>query len=272
MTADELTVARDIDASEIAVVTDWITALDPGVASAYGARLSRFGGAVAMALPGTDTLYFNRVIGLGVFEEASRATVRDIAARYREEDTRFMVHLSPYARPAELPDWLAAEGLAPQGEWITSSRDTSPVDDYTTDLRVEPADRSRADLFARTLCSGYGMPDEWADLYECLVGRDRWTHYLALDGDHPVGTSSLFVHTPFAWCGNSSTLPAYRRRGVHTALNRVRLRAGIAAGVTTFTGETWHESGRINQSLRNHMRDGWRLSYIRTNYAEPLDE
>jgi hypothetical protein len=269
-----MTTAQDVDASEIAAVNDWMAAFGPMVAKSYGAELVREGGAVAVLLPGADTLFFNRVLGLGVFEPASRALVRDIVARYRDAGVRFMVHLSESARPETLADWLPEEGLTPQGEWITLYRDAAPVTEHATDLRVERVGRPQAGLFARTLCSGYGMPDEWADLYEGIVGREKWVHYLAMDGDVPVATSSIFLHPPFAWCGNSGVLPRYRRRGAHTALSRIRLREGIVGGVRTFTGETWQQTpgGRPNQSLRNHTRDGWRFCGIRTNYAEPLDD
>lgn len=269
-----MTTAQDVDASEIAAVTDWLAALDPLTAKSYGAEVFRAGGAVAVILPGVDTLFFNRVLGLGVFEPASRALVRDIAARYREADVRFMVHVSPSARPASLPDWLAEEGLTPQGEWITLHRDAAPAPEHSVEVRVERVGRAHAALFARTLCTGYGMPDEWADLYEGLVGRPKWTHYLAMDGDVPVATSSIFEHLPFAWCGNSAVLPRFRRQGLHTTLSRMRLADGIAAGVRTFTLETWQQTpgGRHNQSLRNHTRDGWRICQMRTNYAEPLGD
>jgi hypothetical protein len=269
-----MTIAQDIDASEIAAVTDWMAALGPSVAKSYGAELTLAGGAAMMLLPGADTLFFNRVLGLGVFQPASRELVRDIAARYQDAGVRFMVHLSPTARPESLRDWLAEEGLTPHGEWITLHRDAAPVAGHTTGLRVERVGRTHAALFAQTLCSGYGMPDEWADLYEDLVGRPHWTHYLAMDGDLPVATSSIFVHPPFAWCGNSGVLPRYRRQGVHSTLSRIRLKDGIAAGVRMFTGETWQQTpgGRPNQSLRNHTRDGWQQCQIRTNYAEPLGD
>jgi hypothetical protein len=268
-----MTTPPDVDASEIAAVTDWMAALGPQVGKSYGAELVREGGSVAVLLPGADTRFFNRVLGLGVFEPATRTLVRDIVARYRDADVRFMVHLTESARPESLADWLAEEGLTPQGEWITLYREAAPVAAPTTELRVERVGRTQAGVFARTLCSGYGMPDEWADLYVGIVGREQWVNYLAMDGDLPVATSSIFLHPPFAWCGNSAVLREYRRRGAHTALSRIRLEDGIAGGVRTFTGETWQQvpGGRPNQSLRNHTRDGWQFCQSRTNYAEPAE-
>ncbi len=179
-----------------------------------------------------------------------------------------MVHVRGDPGPAQLTEWLSEEGLVPQGQWIALHRRDEPVPGTGGGLRLERVGRPQAACFAQTLCRGYGLPDEWAPLYEGIVGRDRWRHFLALDGATPVATSSIFFNGQSAWCGNSSTLRSYRRRGLHTSLSRLRLRDGIEAGCRLFTGETWRpEQGRVNQSLRNHERDGWREIYTRVNYV-----
>ena len=180
-----------------------------------------------------------------------------------------MVHVSRDACPVHLSEWLLEEGLTPQGEWITLHRGTETVlPSSPADLRVERVEPTQAACFAETLCRGYGMPDDWAPLYEGIVGRDRWHHYMLSDGEVRIATSSLFINGRSAWCGNSGTLQRYRRRGLHATLSRFRLRDGIEAGCELFTGETWMAKvGSVNPSLRNHMRDSWREAYIRTNYA-----
>lgn len=260
--------AAAVDANESAAAADWVAAMAPRVAAGYGAQARWFGGALALAVPGTGTLFFNRVIGLGVVQEVSHTLVQDIVRFYRGLGTRFMIHVGQAPRPARLPEWLSGEGLVPGGQWITLCRSGEPAPPPSTSLRLETAGSGRAASFAETLCRGYGMPDEWVPLYQGIIGRERWRHFLAFDGDEPVATSSLFFNGDSAWCGNSSTLRRYRRQGLHTALSRLRLRDGMQAGCHLFTGETWRpEHGRTNQSLRNHERDGWREVYIRTNYV-----
>jgi hypothetical protein len=265
---------RAVDANEIAALSDWVAALDADVAAEYGAQVKRFGHAAALAMPGTETLFFNRVIGLGTLQQATRTLVHDVADFYRNLGSSFMVHVSQDSHPGQLTEWLSQEGLRRQGdEWITLSRGTQPVPPPpSSDLRLERVGRIHARSFAETFCSGYGMPGEWAILYERLVGRDRWRHYLAYDDDAPVATCSLFFNGRNAWCGNSATLRDYRRKGLHTALSRLRLRDGIVAGCDLFTGETWKPPpGSINQSLRNHTGDGWHQVYTRINYALRTD-
>ncbi|WP_432251759.1 hypothetical protein [Streptomyces sp. HNM1019] len=259
--------ARETDANEIAALRDWLAALDPGVAAEFGVRAESFGDAFAVLAPGTETVFFNRVVGLSVLQRPSRTLVRDIADFFRGADARFMVHVPEEAARTELPDWLGEEGLEPQGEWITLRRGADPAPPPSTDLRVESVGPSQATHFAETLCTGYGMPDEWAPLYEGLVGRPGWRHYMAWDGALPVATASIFLQCARAWCGNSGTLRRYRHRGAHTALSRLRLKDGLDAGCASFTGETWQRPGLPNQSLRNHTRDGWQEVYRRLNYV-----
>jgi hypothetical protein len=263
---------RAVDANEIAALTDWVASLDANVAAEYGAQVRRFGRAAALAVPKTDTLFFNRVVGLGTLQRPTRSLVRDVADFYHSLGSSFMVHVTQNVHHEQLADWLSQEGLTRQDQWITLYRGTQSIPAPSSDLRLEQVGSAQASSFAATFCNGYGMPDEWSVLYQGLVGRDRWRHYLAYDGDVPVATGSIFFNDRHVWCGNGATLRGYRRQGMHTALARRRVRDGVDAGCDFFSGETWLPApGRINQSLRNLTRDGWQEIYTRVNYALRTD-
>jgi hypothetical protein len=260
--------ARRVDMNEIAALADWVAALDAGVAAEYGAQLKQFGGAAAFAIPGAETLFFNRVIGLGTLQQTTPTIIHDLADFYRDLGSSFMLHIPKGPHQLALTELLSRAGFAQEGEWITLQRGTQLVPPASCNLRLASAGRMQARSFTDTFCAGYGMPDEWAVLYDPLIGRDRWHHYLAYDGTVPVATSSMFLNGRGAWFGNSTTLPAYRQRGLHTALSQLRLRDGIAAGCKFFTMETWQPSpGSINQSLLNHVKESWHPVYTRVNYA-----
>jgi GNAT superfamily N-acetyltransferase len=268
MSVVEPLLAAAVDDNEIAAMRDWLGSLAPEVAEHFGVQVRAFGNALAIAVPGTGTVFYNRVIGLGGVQPASRALIRDVADFYRDIGTRFMIHAGPHPEPPQMTGWLREEGLTAADRWLTLYRRDEPVPEPVSMLRLERIGTRHAGGFAQTLCRGYGMPEEWAPLYEGIVGRDGWRHFMAFDGDIPVATSSIFITSRKAWCGNSGTLRRYRRHGLHTALSRLRLRDAIDAGCTLTTGETWlPEQGRVNQSQRNHERDGWRPVYIRTNYV-----
>jgi hypothetical protein len=261
-------VARIVDENEVAARTDWFDSLAPATVRKFGTRLIHLGRAIAFAVPLTHTAFFNRVIGLGVFEPADRRTVREIVEIYGELETGFMVHISPYARPSELVEWLREEGLEPYGQWIMGFRRAKPIGAHRTDLRLERIGGTLAHTFATTMCVASGMPGDWAPLFEETVGRKDWHHYLAFDGNIPVATASWFKNGPCAWMGNSATLAAYRKRGAHRALTCMRLQDLRAAGCSLSTGETqMTPSKRPSQSWRNHTRTGSRVAYVRSNYG-----
>jgi hypothetical protein len=269
MTRDEAR-GRIADANKIAAMTSWISAMDSRVVKDFGVRAELLGGALALFMPATDSALFNRVIGLGVTRQASHALVRRIVQEYRRLGTSFMIHLAPYARPAELPSWLAEEGLEHGSDWLILYRDSTPAAarNRPSPVTVTRATSGHAELFAETLCTGYGMPIEWAPLYQGFVGHEPWRHYLAFNGNQAVGTSSLLMNGSMVYLGNSTTLPGHRKRGVQTTLNGERLRQGLAAQCTAFTVDTWRPTAQEpNQSLRNHISDGFDITYIRRNHV-----
>ena len=260
--------ARRVDAHEAAALADIVKALPAEVAEAFGAEIHTIDGATAPLLAATDSAFFNRVIGLGVFRPASRGGVERIAGLYKERGTTFMVHVNPYAAPSAIPRWLAEAGLSAEPDWVTIARGAEPAGPVDTGaFRIEPALDHQADLFATTLCGGYGMPDEWAPLWRGIVGRERWMNWLLWDGDVAAATGSLFVDDGQARLCNGTTLPSYRRRGIHQLFLRYRIRAGLAAGCTLFTGETWKGGAeRVNPARRSHARNEIRTAYVRRNY------
>src|SRR5262245_55775821 len=75
----------------------------------HGLFAVRIGSAVAVVAESiTNTLNMNRVIGLGVREAATEATVGAVAKLYEERDLSFGIEVGPLARPKELMEWMRA--------------------------------------------------------------------------------------------------------------------------------------------------------------------
>ena len=269
MTPADLDLLRQANANEAAALTDLVAALPEEVASRFGAETRSFGGAVALALPGTGTAFFNRVIGLGSLEEATVAALEQVHELFRASGSTFMVHLEAAEEAAKAEAWLLEHGFVRELDWIILHRDARPLPDGAPSLPIRLVEPDEGALFAETLCAGYGMPDEWAPIFSPLVGRRGWEHLFALGDDGaPIGTGSVFYNGRMAWHGNGSTLPAARRRGAHAALSAVRVRRCLDAGCEASSGETWSETpGRPNSSLHNHLKAGWRELAVRRNYV-----
>ena len=93
--------------------------------SLIGIRVEEIGTAAALILSTIDYPDFNRVIGLGVDEPATEQILDRFLELYRAAGIRkFLIHVAPTARPANLRDWLKARGLIPARRWAkrTASR------------------------------------------------------------------------------------------------------------------------------------------------------
>lgn len=100
--------------------------------------------------------------------------------------------------------------------------------------------------------------------YEALR---MFRRYLASVDGAPAGGASLCIVDDIALLSGASTLPAFRRRGVQTALLRRRLADAAAEGcalavVTTAPG---------SMSQQNVVRQGFALLYARAVMTRPAD-
>ncbi len=171
-------------------------------------------------------------------------------------------------RPSDLAGWLEERGLAAGGAWAKTWRGNGPVVAVPTRLRVEPATEVDADTFGRVAMQGFGMPDAFEPLFMGIVGKPGWCTYLAYDGSVPVATGAMFVMDDVAWLGVGSTLEDHQRQGAQGALLARRLEDGLGLGCRWFVTETGAEDpDRPNASLRNMLRVGFEVAYLRTNYA-----
>ena len=74
----------------------------------------------------------------------------------------------------------------------------------------------------------------------------------------------MFIHENVAELGGASTRPAFRKRGVQTALLRARLAAARKAGCDLAVSMT--EPG--SDSQRNLAQVGFRLAYTKANMVK----
>jgi GNAT superfamily N-acetyltransferase len=257
-----------------------VTAPDPvgletieaeAVADAFGGDAVRVGGAVCALRADIDEVFINRVIGLGVTEPASAATLDRIADVFGP--VRHSVALAPGAQPPDLPDMLRERGYEAGYAWVKFRRPAAPPHAAMTDLRVERIGPERSADYVAVLAAGFGLLPEAAAMLEHLPGRPGWGCYLASDGEVPVAAGAVFVNGDHAWLGQATTLPEHRRRGGQSALMAARIGEALAAGaavVVTETGETI--DGRPANSYHNILRAGFEPAYVRPNYISPPED
>jgi len=98
-----------------------------------------------------------------------------------------------------------------------------------------------------------GRSDTWAVWKSTVLGLpdDTIDEYLARVEGRSVGGATLYVHGAVGYLADSATDPAFRRRGVHTALLMRRIEAAKAAGVIhqKFYGKTLNIQFKGHNSL-----------------------
>jgi GNAT superfamily N-acetyltransferase len=238
---------------------------------ALDCRVEAIAGATLLLAPRVPVSYFNRVIGLGVFEPATETALDAIVERFRAARVAdYWLHLNPVARPERLTEWLSARGFAPPARrtWAKFLRGPEPYSAQPSALSVRTAKPSDADGIARVVCSAYGMPATLSSWFAGLVVREDWYFVIAESGGRPVATGALFIAGAMAWLGVGATLDEHRNRGAQSALLAARIAIAAEAGCTLLATETGESiAGEVNPSLNNIRRAGFVQVCSRLNYA-----
>lgn len=213
------------------------------------------GGATVLRVPGApNSPMLNRIVGLGTDRPATESDVDEALAAMGPGPT-FYVAVAPDARPAELPDWLGARGLAPGWGWMMFRRGLKDPPAPETSLRLsEVVTAHERAAFARIVRISYDLPRRVEPTIAAVPGR-RWHCWIALDGDEPAGVAALFAADGAAYLGLAGTLPEHRGKGAQNALLAARIRHAADLGcdvVVTETGE--RRDDRPSNSYRNILR------------------
>jgi len=260
---------RLVDVIEAQACADLYAAAPPTMS----ARAREEGGVTVLCIPSVPVSYFNRVIGLGNAASASAADLDRIAAGYSAAGVaEYWIHVSPGARPAELPAMLAARGFAPppRRSWSKFLRSTSVPPVVHAELSIRMAVAEDAESVAQVVTTAYGIPPALAPWFCSLVGRPRWQVWVAERDGLIVATGSLYIAGLYGWLGVGATLAEQRGRGAQSCLLAARIRAAREAGCELVATETGDPIGdEKNQSLANIRRAGFELVCSRLNYAAP---
>ncbi len=235
----------------------------------YGVEVRRIGTMrifIAAALP---RAFFNRIVGAGIGSPLDEASLDEAVALFENAGCRnYMAQIVPAAAPPALPAWLETRGLTRIRGWAKTWRNDAPPAPLPDAPPVEAIGVESADAFAGVVLDAFRMPPEIAPFIRGPIGMPGWRHYLIREGQHAVSAAALYVEGEVGWLGLGSTLESHRGKGGQQALFARRIADGIALGCKWFVTETAEElPEKPNPSFRNMLRAGFRLAYIRANYA-----
>ncbi len=252
--------------------SDYFRAANPEISSKCGIQLHTIDNAHLNIAAQLDVLAFNRVIGLGMEKPASGEEIDQIIATYSEAGaSRFFIQLSPFAKPANLPDLLERKGFQYYNNWFKLYRDLTPLPEKPTSLRIETISADEADIFADIIIDSFEWPAVLKPVIAATVGRNGWQHYLAYADEKPVACAASFIDDIYASLAFAATLPAYRGLGAQSALITRRFNDCAARGCRWMIVETAEDlPERPVASYRNMIRFGFQEAYRRPNYLFTL--
>lgn len=242
---------------------------DAGSPAAHACRIAAFDSAIAIVSPALEnTLNLNRVIGLGIREAASEATLDRIADLYGRLGLSYGIEVGPFAQPSELAVWLRGRRLRRSLATAMHYRSAEPLPTDFASLSVVRADGAECRQVADICCSVFRMPPTVHGLIAEAGRLDAWRHWLVYLGATPIAAALSYVADGVAWLGWDATLPEYRGHHAQTALIAQRINDAVAAGCRHVTTETApHTVAWQDPSQRNYEKMGFVRAYERSTYV-----
>lgn len=209
----------------------------------------------------------NGVYGWGLAGPVALAELERVEGLYQSRGAAVRVRVSPLADASAL-QLLGARGYVAAEFMNVSARRLEPPGSAlppAADLHIRAATETEARLwFERSGAGGdWAEPDGVTFMTIRCTGKAGTRLFVAWQDGEPVGAGALEVHEGVAALMAASTLPAYRRRGIHAALLRARLAAAVEAGCDVAMVHT--RPGAASQ--RNVLRAGFPLMYTVTTLS-----
>ncbi len=185
----------------------------------------------------------NSVMGANLSTEGIEVRIREALAPIKSRRLPLLWWIGPATRPAGLGDYLEREGLSPSEVIPGMAADLRAVPDGAADpSKLEIREVRDAALFDRWLevfRTCFEMPVVAADFFGKgirSIGFHHdlpYRHYVGFCGDEPAACSSVYLGDGSAGIYNVATLPAFRGRGIGSAMTRRPMRLARERGIGT---------------------------------------
>jgi hypothetical protein len=240
--------------------------------AASGLSVVEVADATLMAVNRVDVLALNRIIGLGVRASPSDSALTEVVNAFEAAGApRFFLPVAPGGFSEDLTARIERLGLRHYNNWMRLSRRLEDLSGLpvapSSGLDVRQIDSADAGPFGNLVASAFQYPPAIAPLAWQAIGRPRWHHYLAFEGDVPIAAAAMYLTGDAAWFGFAATDAVYRRHGAQQALIVRRLRDAASAGCSWVSVETAEDTvTKDAPSFRNLRRLGFEVAYRRPNY------
>ncbi len=209
-----------------------------------------------------------QAFGLGLAGPVEVADFEKLEEFFQVRGAAVNVETCPLA-DLSLTDGFCSRGYRPVEYSNVHAREMDlplGLPDPSPEVRVRPIRKGEEVLWAEAAARGFGEGEADEALTAVIrdfASPDNVLCHLALVDGQPAGAASMRVQERIAVVNGAATLPQFRRRGVHTALLRVRLEKARQAGCQLAMVATRVGSG----AQRNVERAGFRVLYTRTKWC-----
>ena len=241
-----------------AVAADYLVARFSGPGNPMGAQFLRAGDMVATKVPYVPlNPLMNRARGID-----SVAQLREVQAFYAATQQRCWVEVVQ-STPVAVTNEMISTGFRVESYASTLYSAPLPAPAHHN-VDVSDVIETGLDEFLDTLNTGFGTPSQ---VLPGMRANQRfwsqvptWHLFMARVDGVAAGAAVLSVHDDTAYLAAASTLPAFRNRGIQSALISARVARAQALGCTVVTGQAaWGSSSQSNM-----QRAGMQISHVRT--------
>lgn len=256
----DVALAARIERAEAHLVADCAAAIGRRRREAGATSIEVRGGVAAFA---GENSPLNKVAGLGFAGEIDERDLANIERIFTTHGAPVQVEISTLASPA-IVGTLSRRGYRLVGfENVLGLRlpiMNSPA--ASQELRITVSDDHELETWIDTVVTGFasadtqGVPSHENPPREAIENAIRetssvpgYTRFLARWNGAPAGGASMRMFEGVAQLCGAATLPAFRRRGIQSALLSDRLRLAGGAGcdlavITTLPGSKSHENSQ----------------------------
>jgi GNAT superfamily N-acetyltransferase len=209
-----------------------------------------------------------QAIGVGLGEPVSHADLDRLEEFFRSRGAAVALEICPLV-DLSLYQTLAKRGyqLAEVSNVLVRDLNSSTAGEFegkSPEVKVRPIASHEGDLWTLTVAQGFAehfpVTQSMLDVMIGFFHRENACSFLAFVGGEVAGGGAVAAHEGVGGLFGASTLPAFRRRGVQTALLAARL--AWAREHQCDVGVSITQPGSISQ--RNIERFGFRVAYTRT--------
>ncbi|WP_083205158.1 GNAT family N-acetyltransferase [Bacillus sp. FJAT-27264] len=252
--------AKRLQQAEINFFTSRITSIGERSGNPMGVEIQRFGTATAYYIQEMPWALFNSVKGI---TDTEKDQLGEIADFYRARDRHFQIEIDPSESSPALLGTLASLGLYQHSfQSVLYGLPLAQPAQLPVNIAVtEVVDEVLFDMYAEVHCLASGMSlDAKGHFISNNIGllhREGWKLFLGLWEGQAAAVAAMHIHEGIASCALAATLPAFRGRGLQSALLQRRLHEAYKAGCELVAGQAAYGSVSQNNMERAELQIAW---------------